>query len=83
MLLCMRTTIVLNDDLLRAAKRRAAEEGITLREVFERALRMHLTKRAPRKARFTLRWKTEAGRLQPGISIDDRSTLIDAMEGRA
>jgi len=36
----MRTTVDLNDDVLRRAKRRAADEGIPLREVIETALRI-------------------------------------------
>jgi hypothetical protein len=35
----MRTTLSLDDDLLRAAKRRAAELGTTVSEVVSRALR--------------------------------------------
>lgn len=38
----MRTTVDLPDDVLRAAKIRAAERGETLREIFVRAVRREL-----------------------------------------
>jgi len=77
----MRTTIELNDELLRRAKRRAADEGTTLREVIERALRAHLEPRRSR-GRYKLHWRTEKGRLQPGVRLDDRDSLFDIMDGR-
>ena len=81
MLLCMRTTIDLNDELLREAKRRAARERITLRRLIEQALRAHLG-RARRPGRYNLTWRTERGRLQPGVRLDDRDALFDLMNGR-
>jgi hypothetical protein len=77
----MRTTIELNDELLRLAKRRAADEGTTLREIIERALRKHLEPGGSRR-KYKLRWRTERGRLQPGVRLDDRDLLFDVMEGR-
>lgn len=41
----MKTTIELADDLLRSAKRIAADEGITLRELVEAGLRQQLESR--------------------------------------
>ena len=38
----MRTTLVLEDQLFRSAKREAGKEGTTLSEVVNRALRQHL-----------------------------------------
>jgi hypothetical protein len=76
-----RTTIELSDDILREAKKRAAAEGKTLREVVEMALRGHLTGKKNR-GRYALRWRTERGRLRPGVRIDDRDALFDLMEGR-
>ncbi|HEV8132772.1 MAG TPA: DUF2191 domain-containing protein [Acidobacteriota bacterium] len=77
----MRTTIDLNDQLLRDAKRRAAQEGVPLRQVIECALRAHLGTQATRP-KFKLQWRTERGRLQPGVRLDDRDALFDLMEGR-
>jgi post-segregation antitoxin (ccd killing protein) len=79
--LCMRTTIELNDDLLRRAKRRAADESTTLRDVIEQALRAHLATRGPAsRRRFTLRWRAERGTIQPGVRLDDRDALFDLMD---
>ena len=81
MLLCMRTTVEINDELLRTAKKRAAEEHATLREIFDRALRQYFTQPAPRK--FKLRWKTHrGGKIQPGVVLEDRNSLFDLMDGR-
>ena len=81
MLLCMRTTIELNDELLRAVKREAAKEQTTLRAVVERALRAQLAPPA-KSSGYVLKWRTERGRLQPGVKLDDRDALFDLMEGR-
>ena len=81
MLSCMRTTIEINDVLFRAAKRRAAEQGTSLRDVIETALRQHLGKRKA-AAPYALRWTPESGRLQPGVDLTDRDALFDIMEGR-
>ena len=81
MLLCMRTTLHLNDELFRAAKRRAAEERRPLREVVEAALRTYLGK-SRAKSGYRLRWRPERGRLQPGVRLEDRDALWDLMEGR-
>ena len=81
MILCMRTTLDVSDELLRQAKRRAADEGATLRSVVEAALRAYLAP-ARRRAGYRLRWRVERGRLQPGVRLDDRDSLFDLMNGR-
>ena len=81
MLLCMRTTLNIDEDIHRAAKVKAAEEGKTLTRVVEEALREHLNPSKQEKP-FRLRWITERGTLMPGVNIDDRESLYDIMEGR-
>ncbi|MFQ5745200.1 MAG: DUF2191 domain-containing protein [Acidobacteriota bacterium] len=81
MLLCIRTTIEINDDLFRHAKKKAADEGGSLRSVVENALRQYLAARLPAEP-FELRWRAERGKLQPGVNLDDRDALFDLMEGR-
>lgn len=39
MLICMRTTLILDDELVREAKKRAAVAGLSLSELVNRALR--------------------------------------------
>ena len=78
----MRTTLDLEDALLRAAKRRAAEQGTTLTKVVEEALRrlIHPARRSP--TRFKLDLLTKKGRAVPGVDVSDREALYARMEGR-
>jgi hypothetical protein len=78
----MRTTLDLDDRLLRAAKKRAVEEGTTLTRVIEEALRHHVAIRAQPRTRFRLRLLTKRGRLVPGVNLADRDALYERMEGR-
>lgn len=82
MLLCMRTTLDIQDGLLREAKKRAADQGAPLRQIVEEALQLYLAKRT-RRVGYKLRWRTEKGRLLPGVRLDDRDALLDLMEGRS
>lgn len=82
MLLCMRTTIDLNEALLRRAKRRAARDGTTLRELVEAALRRYLAGAVAPRADYELKWRAESGQLLPGVRIEDRDALFDIMDGR-
>lgn len=77
----MRTTVDINDVLIRLAKQRALEQGITLRAVIETALQSYLRQEKQRQD-YRLRWRTESGRLRPGVRLDDREALFDWMEDR-
>jgi hypothetical protein len=79
--ICMRTTIDMNDELLRLAKNRAVREGITFRQLLENALRSHLAPLAGKRT-YKFQWRTEKGRLQAGVQLDDRDSLFDFMDGR-
>lgn len=81
MYICMRTTLNLDDELLSAAKRKAAEQDITLTAFVERALTAALLPQSRSGKRFKLRWKSHRGRLQPGVDISDRDSIFDTMEG--
>ena len=80
MLLHMRTTLDISEDLFRRAKRRAADEGIPLRDVVEAALRDYLSGK-PRRAGYKLRWTADEGELLPGVDLNDRDSLFDLMNG--
>ncbi len=69
----------MNDQLFRAVKRQAAQDGVTMKAIVEGALRRYIQP-APRK-RYKLQWQTERGALQPGVAIEDRHILFDVMEG--
>lgn len=78
----MRTTLNLDDGLLRRAKERAAREGTTLTRLLEIALRRYLAP-APRNAnRFKLVLKTRKAGPLPGVDIADRDSLYERMEER-
>jgi hypothetical protein len=77
----MKTTIDLPDDLLIAAKKKAAESRSTLREIFERGLRRELSEagRAGRRRAVAIRWVTAPGGLPPGLELSDRAAMHDWM----
>lgn len=75
-----RTTLTLDDDLLRALKRRAASEGRPLRALVNDLLRHALGARKGGGFRLTLQgWKAT---LQPGVDLLDRDKLFDLLDGR-
>jgi hypothetical protein len=78
----MRTTIEISDELFRQLKRKAADEGTAVRHVVESALRVYLGKQVKHKG-YQLNWKTERGRMLPGVRLDDRDALFDLMDGRS
>jgi hypothetical protein len=80
----MRTTLDINDTLMREAKRMAAKTGQTLTGIVEDALRERLAReKAGGQSSFKLRWPTVRGRLRPGVDVTDRDSLYERMEGRS
>lgn len=80
MLICVRTTLNLDDDLMRAVKRRAAESGETMTEIIERALRGQFSRASESAEPFVLELPTVRGRLRSGVDLTDRDTLYELME---
>ena len=78
----MRTTLDLEDTLMRAAKRRAAEQGTTLTKVIEEALRRLFHPARLSTTRFKLKLLTKKGRPIRGVDLADRDALYERMEGR-
>lgn len=79
----MRTTVRLNDALLRDAKRLAAETGQSLTSLLEDALREKLMRRKARAKAVKATFPTFRGRgLRPGIDLDDSAALLEVMEER-
>ena len=76
MVCCTRTTIRLDDDLLRRAKRAALERGTTLTAVIEDALRRALALEPGGRPRSTFR----GDGLQPGVDLDDTASLLDLID---
>lgn len=79
MVLGMKTTLELPDELFRDAKKRAADEGVPLRAVVERALREHLGGGRRRAARG-LRWHIIRGTAPPAIDVSDRDRMYDFLD---
>jgi hypothetical protein len=70
MLLCMRTTVRLDDTLLRQAKTHAVEHGQTLTALIEEGLRLALSQPANRPtATRTLPISGKKGGTLPGIDL--------------
>ena len=80
MSLCMRTTVRLPDDLLRAAKIHAAESGRTLTAFIEEALRAALATTERAEAETVSLPTYGSGGPRPGIDLDDSAALLEAME---
>jgi plasmid stability protein len=76
-----RTTLAIDDDLLKRMKERAAHEGRTLQGVANDLLRQALVQqRQSSKPKLVLRgWKASE---QPGVDLFDRDKLFDLMDGR-
>lgn len=81
MFLCMkRTTLAIDDQLLRALKRKSAEEGRTLQAVTNDLLRHALRTKA--HGPYALRLQGWKATELPGVDILDRDKLFDLMDGR-
>jgi len=77
----MRTTIRLDDQLLRKAKQVAAQTGRTLTAVIEDALRQSLSGRHSAEELQPIRLiRTGVGGLRPGVDLDHTAELLDLME---
>ena len=82
MFFCMRTTLNLDDELIREVKRRAIETQRTMTRVIEDALRESFARENKTPKQYKLCWRTARGRLLPGVDLTDRDALIDRMEER-
>jgi len=78
----MRTTVRLDDELLRDTKALAARRGTTLTAVLEEALREWLARhrRRTREDRAELPRSDGLGGLRPGVDLDDSADLLEKME---
>lgn len=78
----MRTTVRLDDTLLRQAKKLAAETGQSLTAVIEAALREVVGRRAASSTRKEkIVFPIFKGRsLRPGFDLDNSAALLNVME---
>jgi plasmid stability protein len=75
-----RTTLKLDDAVLRRLKQQAAAEGRTLQDLANQLLRRGLATTA--HAPYTLALTGWDAQQQPGVDILDRDALFDVMTGR-
>ena len=83
MLLCMRTTVDISDDLMRDLKRMAADTRRSMKELIEDAIRAslvvrHAQQRSP-AGQQVLTFKGKG--IQPGVNLDSMRDLLDIMDG--
>lgn len=78
----MRTTLDIDDHLLKTAKKAAADRGVPLRQVVEEGLSLLMRQPKHTGRRRPLRWKTTRGPTLPGVDFTDRDRLYDLMDGR-
>jgi hypothetical protein len=77
----MRTTIRLDDDLLREAKRAAMDSGQTLTALIESALRERLARRKQPQKRERIKLITApGGGLLPGVDLSNNAAVRDLMD---
>lgn len=77
----MRTTIRLDDELLREAKAHAAATDRTLTKLIEEALREALARRQRPRNRPWVRLPTvSGGGPRPDVNLDSNAQLLDLME---
>lgn len=76
-----RTTIRLDDELLRGAKETAARTGRTLTGVIEDALREALARGGENARREHVPLPTFRGKgLRPGVDLDSTAALLELMD---
>ena len=76
----MRTTIRINDELLKQAKKQAADEGRTLTSLVEDGLAQILAQpKAKRRERVELPVSKATGGVMPGIDLNRSSDLEEGM----
>lgn len=83
MFICMRTTLDLDDHLMKRVRERALAKRTTITKVIEEALVDSMAGDRPVQASgWQLRWTPVQGKRAPRIDIADRDALYEAMEDR-
>jgi hypothetical protein len=79
----MRTTLTIQDALLRKARQVSLERNLSVGEVVEEALRLTLGAQAKGRPAQRRKLKTFRGDgLQPGVDLTSSAALLEVMEGR-
>lgn len=75
----MRTTVTIDDDLLRRAKESAARSNRRLGDVIDDALRVLLVERAAGGAQPVRLPRYGGGGLRPGVDLEDKEALAELL----
>jgi hypothetical protein len=76
----MRTTISLDEALLKQARQTALNRGISLNELVVTALRLELYRTTKPRPKKEIKLPTFRGRgLRPGVDLDDSASLEDIL----
>jgi len=82
----MKATVELPDELVVAAKKRAAELRRPLRELVENGLRAELVRSEVdpqrRRRKVALSWVTVDGGLPPAVDVTDREAMHEWLRGQ-
>jgi hypothetical protein len=77
----VRTTVTIDDELLKRARQRALQSGRTLGSVVEDALRLLLAEHHIRQQPFALELPTYGGSgLRPGVDLEDKDALAELLD---
>lgn len=77
----MRTTVGIDEQLLKEAKELAARSGRSLTSIIEDALREALSRQRGSAEREPVRLATFSGKgLLPGVDLDDSAALLELMD---
>jgi len=77
----MRTTVDIDEQLLTYAKLQAVQQGCTLKQVIEDALRESFSRHRLNQDSVKLDTASGVG-LKPGVDLDNSRSLSDIMDGR-
>ena len=75
----MKTTLNLNDQVLKNAKEQAARDGITLTAFVEQALKAKLLQETEQVA-YSFRPKVVKGSRPPNVDISERDALYEVID---
>lgn len=78
----MKTTVEIPDELLRAWKKKAVDQGTTLKDMWESLLRSSLQAPQPERSKRKIRWVTGKGGLPPGLDVSNRERMYDWLRGQ-
>ncbi len=76
----MKTTLELPDELLIAAKKKAAEQRRPLRALIEEGLRVVLEGPVHQQRKRTVKLVTVKGGLAPGLDLSNRQSMYEWIE---